>query len=92
MIKYKTNGWGRNPIVEVEVDRETESSVVIAGRRRAKVSAYEAYHDSWEDAKAYLMDGAEKSLKSARRKLEEAQGYYGNVKGLNNPALTNNNQ
>lgn len=80
--KYLTGGWRHDLIGVVEIERETESSVWIDGRRSAKISRYEVYHDSWDQAKEYLMIKAERGLDSARRRLETAQGHYGNVKGL----------
>jgi len=57
MKKYKTNAcrWSITAkIEEVEVEREMESSVWIKGRRNAKVTEFDMYFDTWDDAHAYL--------------------------------------
>jgi hypothetical protein len=83
--KYRTGGWGNDLIERIEIERETAASVWIRGNRHAKQSEYLKYFDNWDDAKAQLMEKAERKLKSCRRSLERAQGEYGNVKGLKNP-------
>lgn len=84
IIKYKTSGYygSGQMIVRVEVEKETENSIWVGGSRRSKKTSYETFHDSWDLAKQHLLDSAERSLDSARRRLQEAQSYLGNVKGL----------
>jgi len=83
MVKYRTEDNFYGELIEpVEVERETASSVWINGRRNAKITDWRCYHDTWGEAKAYLLKLAESKLNSARRSLELAQGTYGNVKGL----------
>ena len=97
IIKYKT-GCGADKIEQVEVLRETNVSVFLpvnarslAGakgvdeRRDAKRSTYAQYHDTWEDAKAYLMAKAEGEVVAARRRLEQANSKLGNIKGMKPP-------
>lgn len=87
MIKYRTGGtyWLRAKIEEVEIEKETESSVWVKGRRNIKFSRLEVYHDTWEKAHAYLLRIAEEQTAQARRRLEEANGALGNVKGMKKP-------
>lgn len=82
ITKFRTGGFGNIPIETVEVERETDSSVWINGRRNAKTTSWDKYWDSWEEAHAYLLEKAERSLQSARRSLEMAQAKYGNIKGM----------
>lgn len=82
IVKYRTSGFGKNPIEKIEVERETDSSVWIKGRRSVKDSSWLKYFDSWEDAHSFLLQKAEKNLISARRSLERAQGEHGNIKGM----------
>ena len=82
MIKYKANRYLGGTIKQVEIERETASNLWVNGCRRAKKSSYDCFFDTWEEAHAYLLDLAEMKLESARRGLENAQGMYGNVKGL----------
>ena len=84
MRKYLANIF--DPRIEpINVDRESDACVWINGRRKNKVSTDEIIFDSWDEAKAWLLQRAEKKLNSARRQLERAQGEYGNVKGMKPP-------
>jgi hypothetical protein len=82
VIKYKTR-W--DEITPVECERETESCVYIKGRRYAKESSWENYHDSWADAHAFLVDNAQGNVDGLRLKLEQAKGKLGQIKGMKPP-------
>lgn len=83
MIKFKTHKWDLGELIEeVEVEKETDKSVWINGRRCAKESSFENYHATWEQAHEHLTARAEAKLGRARLALQHAQGYAGNVKGL----------
>jgi hypothetical protein len=88
MIKYRSGGYNKNgaPIEAVEVQRETQSTIWINGKRGSKRTEYDNYFDTWDEAKEFLLSKASSELASARRKLERAQGEYGNIKGLKAPA------
>lgn len=82
MIKYVAVRYF-NPIIRaVNVEKETSTSVWINGQVRRKVSSNKAYFDSWEKAKAWLLEWAESNAASARRDLEVANAKLGNVKGM----------
>lgn len=88
MIKYRTErtSWQvEAKITPVEVERETDSSLWIKGRRQAKSLQHETYHDTWDIAHAYLMEIANQHCQTARRNLETANGKLGNVKGMKRP-------
>lgn len=60
-------------IDEIEVERETESSVWI-GRSitpERKRSNYRCFFDTWEDAKNYLIEKKALSLEDKERQLEQ---------------------
>jgi hypothetical protein len=82
MEKYRTGGWGKNLIERVAVEKETESSVWINGRRNAKKTDYHSYFDTWDDAKRHLLTVAEKKVVGIRLNLERANDELGNIKGL----------
>ena len=82
MIKYRTGGWSRRPIVPIEVERETASSVWINGNRHGKMTDYHQYWDTFYDAHAYLIANAERAVDSCRLSLERAKGELGNIRGL----------
>jgi len=81
-----------NEITEVEAEKETKLSVWITQEnpfktrttvsRHAKMSSYECYFDTWDDAHKHLMDRAEAKLDTARARLQHAQGELGNIKGM----------
>ena len=85
MTKYMAAFWYRPKIEKVEIEKETDKSVWIDGRRHAKESSNEKYTDDFDEAKLFLLEIAERKLRSARLSLQNAQGFYGNVKGLKNP-------
>lgn len=82
--KWVTRPWGERIMSEL-VERETDTSVFIGGRRNTKITAYRAYHDTWDQAHAYLLEGAERELAQARRALEVAQTRRDNIKGMKPP-------
>lgn len=92
LIKYRTRNivW-RSFIDEVEIDRETNNQVirVLTNSRgesfdicEDKVSKYEQYHDTWEDAKAYLQAKAEEDAELAKAKLQKAEAYLERIEAL----------
>ena len=99
LTKWKTSRYYHAKIERVECTRETDKAVWVLEhpwtlegltktpieRRRAKQSDSDNYHDTWEDAHAYLLKMAEYSLARARVRLADAQGALGNVKGLRKP-------
>lgn len=88
MKKFKALSWSGPRIEEVEIVRETDSSVfLLGGQRRAKVSECESYHDSWKEAHELLLARAEGRVSQARRALERANGALGNVKSMSAPKV-----
>lgn len=81
-VKYRTGHYGEPLIEEVTIDRETESSVWIDGRRNAKESSWYNFFDTWEAAHAFLICNTESEVLNCRRNLEVASGKLGNIKGL----------
>lgn len=79
MIKYYAYFGTIKP---VEVERVTDNSVWVRGRRSNREGTYDGYFDSWEEARQFLLKKAQVKLDSARRHLEAAQSEYGNIKGL----------
>lgn len=85
MIKYLTEHYSNPRIIEVEVEKETESSVWVRGSRSAKLTDNRGYFDSWEDAHAFLLKNAEAKVEQARISLAYYNGKLGNVKGMKKP-------
>ena len=88
IIKFKAApSWHFNAeIEEVVVERETDESVWIKGRRNAKqTSGGYCYFDSWGLAHAALLAARQDNVQIARRCLEVANSQLGNVKGMKPP-------
>lgn len=89
MIKYRTVCWKPGTIEEIEVVRETPKMVeVITGRFRgmeAKQCDSHQYHDTWEDAKAHLVDVAETKLCRAMRGVDRRKEELQLAKSLRKP-------
>jgi hypothetical protein len=81
MIWYKV--W-LGKIEPVEVDKFTDKTVTIKGRRQSRY-AWQFFAPTWEEAHAHMLSEAENSLALARRTLERAQGYLDNIKGMTPP-------
>ena len=79
-MKMYKNNWQR--IIEVEVERKSESSVWINGRRNALRSSYENYFDTPEECKAFMLREAEAVLKSAEGRVEYARKKVAEIMAL----------
>lgn len=75
-------------IKAVPIERETEHSVWVSGRKRAKVTGWDNYHDTWEDAKAYLIGEATGKVKTLKLKLEHAERNVHRIRNLTLPDQT----
>lgn len=90
ITKYRTDR-SQITITPVECTRESAQCVWYLAwaskteLRAAKVADWARYHDTWEDAHAYLMSKAERAVAFARSSLASAQGALGNVKGMKKP-------
>jgi hypothetical protein len=77
MIMYKafkgTLGNYEGAIVEVHVDKKTESSVYINGRRRAIRSKYYVCFDTLAEAQAFVIGEAEAKFEQAKIRMERAE-------------------
>lgn len=85
MIKYVTDSTAyevRAKIKPVEIDRETESSVWVRGRRRAKDSEYETFHNSWAEARSHLIESAKDKVALAKMRLEHHESNLKELEAL----------
>lgn len=78
-IKFKTS-WNR--IERIEIERESASCVWVNGRKRAKHTSWESYFNSFEEAKASLVQEAEEEVESAKADLQRARSKLGNAQSL----------
>ena len=84
ITKYRTSGWG-SLIEKVEVTKETDKSVWLGVRREAKVSEYQCYFDTWDQAKAHVVSKAEAKLKAAKSRFDSARSHLERVKSMKKP-------
>jgi outer membrane protein OmpA-like peptidoglycan-associated protein len=88
---FKTSNYHPH-ITKVAIEKFTDSSVWIDGRRRARATDFEGYFPTFGDAKAHLLEKAEDKLANARHALQRAQGEHGNIAGLRDTTTANATQ
>ena len=67
---YKTRFFSLSVEIEkVEVERETEHSVWIDGRKLAKMSSYYSFFKTFEEAKKFLLKNADNRIEIAKSEL-----------------------
>jgi putative IMPACT (imprinted ancient) family translation regulator len=79
-VKYQTGGFGSKGIEQVEVVKETEKTVWVRhewnGHKSVeqvrKESNYHQFHDTWQEAKDYLIEKAAQKVDACRERLEAA--------------------
>ena len=87
MIKYQTN---YHNITAFEVELETEKYVIVAPHnefgghrfREKKVGEWINWHDTWEQAHAFLIAQVEGEVATLRMRLERVKGELGQIKGM----------
>jgi len=83
MKKYMTRAaWYNQPIQAVEVENETDCFVVINGRRRKKRSDYCNYFNTYDEAKAFLRQRAERAVSNAQSALDTARNELAKIRAL----------
>jgi len=70
MKKYRTYF---NSIDVIEIEKESESSVWIDGRRRSKDSSWQQYFDNFQEAKNYLIDEKIKEIDRIAERLNSVR-------------------
>jgi len=90
MIKYRTRF---DKIKAIEIERETEKQVFIPAKdgfrpyRENKMSSVQTWHDSWDEAHAFLVAKSEHEVETLRMRLEQAKGRLGQVRGMKPPVV-----
>lgn len=87
IVKFKAApafSWSRK-IERVEVERESDSSVWIKGRRHSKTADYASYFDTWALAREALRTAATIKVDLAQRRLAEAQAELAAIEALQPP-------
>ena len=83
MKKFHTDRGDRNkPIQIFECERETDVNVWIDGRQYKKRSTWHGFHDTFEEAKNFLLQDAAAKVLRAAVSLDAAKVYLEFIKGL----------
>jgi hypothetical protein len=71
--------WHTNP-EPVEVERATEQSVIIGGRRRARRSQWANYFQTEDEARQFFIAQQEKKVERAREELRRAESHLAKLR------------
>ena len=82
MEKYRTGSSYSMGIETVEIERETDASVWINGRRSAKDCEWHKYHDTWSEAKDFLVRRAGDKVSGLINRLDSARDELNKAKNL----------
>lgn len=67
----------------IDVIGETEHFVTLPwGRKEAKRAAFKSVHDSFSEAKAFLVENAERDVEAALLNLKRAEGRLDRLRGM----------
>lgn len=93
---YRIGGWGKHPIEEIEVVKETECFVTVLHKSNGNGTPFERRYakdgkvfKTFDEAKQAIIDNKQRDVENYRRLLESANGALGNAKGLKNPYESN---
>lgn len=76
-------------IKPVDVVAFTAKTVTLTnGRRANRTGSYREFYPTWEEAHAALVREATEEVESLRRRLEQANGTLGNIRGMKCPEPT----
>lgn len=82
--KYKTCNWLWNPsITEVEIEKETESSVWVNGNRQSKSTTGSSWFDTWQEGHDHIKRIADESRESVvddLRRIDECLKKIAKIK------------
>ena len=76
MKKYNVETWNSPPIMEVEITRETESSVWFMRNGRERRAAKRDYYNTWQEAKDSILAKKLAQLENAKRQVEYYEKEY----------------
>ena len=71
MKKYRTTRCGKNPVKEVEIEKETSVFVWIKGRRHKKETEYHCFFDTREEAFDYLIKQEIAEIALLKQKVQQ---------------------
>jgi len=81
---YKASKY-TDRIDSVTVERDTDSSIWINGRRSAKATAYEQYFPTWYQACGYLLSRTQSKIAYLERELEQEKSRLDKIGKMHPP-------
>lgn len=86
IVKWRTSKYDNTRIDCVECERETDKFVwPLNGRRTAKITDWDMYHDTWEEAHEFLLIRANRAIDVAKKNIELASEHVVHLKSLKKP-------
>ena len=73
MKKYRITRWGKDPVIEVEIEKETSVFVWIKGRRHKKETEYHGFFDTREEAFDYLIKQEIVEITLLKQKVQQKE-------------------
>ena len=93
MKKYKTESYS-SKITEVEFVRETGSFITVREidwdkktreRREKKISSYSKYHDTWLDAKQFLLERHRNEIQRLGARIQAERSELEKIDSMKQP-------
>lgn len=78
-----------DPIQEAEIESHTEHTVKLPNGRKAKrITGYESYFQTWDQARDHLLALVEDRLRQLRLRTDYEKDHEGKLKGLKRFSLS----
>ncbi len=95
LTKFKTEKYSTK-ITQVACQKETSAYVYVAVGgychtgfcRQARRSGYDNYHNTWEEARDFLLERARQRVRVIKEELHKAQSELGQIESLTPPDST----
>ena len=71
-IWFKVQNWSTK-ISAITVDKHTDVSIFVDGRRRNRVGSYESYYQTFDEAKTFLLTRLKNERDAAKQRAERAE-------------------
>ena len=82
MERYIAHYWGTKSIEKVEIEKETEKSYWIDGRRMAKHTRYEKLFETYAEAKDFILNEQLLKIESVKSRLAYLENDLAKIKKL----------
>lgn len=86
MKMYRASFYGIT-VQTVDVERISESSVWIKGRRHARITDYEGYHETFEAARDWIVKLHQNKINALQMNIDYYQNLLNRAKALTSAAV-----